>query len=267
MEKLLTNITMYMDYIRTACNLYVSVHFSADILRRLPRAALDRLLPYNSHTNPYCISVKKNRHPDCIAYQQTIMAGSCDESFCRTCHAGVSECIYPICKEEKTIGYVAISGYRDAFPSPLCENESLWESALRNTPVPRHLCDAIIPPLCVLFSRLFDLCTNAPVSEYNMILQFLREYHTGITLADLCRHFGRSKSYISHMFKKESGMSLRKYCNNLKLEDAKKLLVDTTLSVTEIALDTGFNDVSYFISLFREKFSVSPLQYRKENKK
>ena len=64
------------------------------------------------------------------------------------------------------------------------------------------------------------------------------------------------------MFKQTSGMSFRTYCNQLKLEDARKLLLQTDLPVTQIALDTGFNDVSYFIRLFRDRYATSPLQYR-----
>ena len=65
------------------------------------------------------------------------------------------------------------------------------------------------------------------------------------------------------MFKSSSGMTIRAYANLLKLEDAKKLLSETDLSITEIALDTGFNDVSYFIKLFKKQFGISPLKYRK----
>ncbi len=266
MDTLISNITAYLNYLRMACGLSASVHFAADILHHLPPDALRRLLPYNSHTNPYCLAVKKNRHPACIAYQKRLIDGCGSESFCSKCHAGVCEYIYPICREEKGIGFVAVSGYREKRTGEVGENAALWAGALRDTPIPTALCDVLIPPLALMLQQLFLRFAKESESEYNMILQFLSEYHTGITLSDLCRHFGRSRSYISHMFKRESGMSLRAYCNNLKLEDAGKLLLDTTLSVTEIALDTGFNDVSYFIALFRKKFGISPLQYRHRTK-
>ena len=65
------------------------------------------------------------------------------------------------------------------------------------------------------------------------------------------------------MFRQKSGKTLRSYCNDLKLEDARTMLTDTDLSVTDIAMETGFNDVSYFIYMFRKKYGVSPYKYKK----
>ena len=59
-------------------------------------------------------------------------------------------------------------------------------------------------------------------------------------------------------------MSLRAYLNKLRLRDSAILLTETDLPVTEVALDSGFNDTSYFIYLFKKEFGVSPLKYRKE---
>ena len=100
-------------------------------------------------------------------------------------------------------------------------------------------------------------------NEYNRILLYLNEYYTSADLEDICCHFHRSPSHISHLFKKQTGMTLRAYCNKLKLEKAKSLLETTDMPITQIALDVGFNDVSYFINLFRQKNGVSPLVYRK----
>ena len=261
-EKLISDITAYLDYIRRDCGLYISIHFSADVLHHLPSAALSQLLAYNSHINPYCIAVKKNAHSRCIAYQKKLIEECRGEGFQSMCHAGVCEYIHPISAEGKNIGFVAVSGYRSLPVAGI--DSALWESALQGTEIPVRLCSAILPPLARMLRELFNRYAKEPENEYNMLRQFLHEYHTGITLSDLCRQFGRSKSYISHMFRRESGMTLRAYCNNLKLEDARKLLLETDLPVTEIALDTGFNDVSYFIALFRRKFGMSPLRYRKK---
>ena len=85
------------------------------------------------------------------------------------------------------------------------------------------------------------------------------------TLTDIARHFGRSKSHVSHLFKSKTGKTVRAYCNELKLFTAQNLLRTTSLSVTEVGLEAGFEDTSYFVRLYREKYGVTPYQYRKSN--
>ncbi len=264
MDKLLHNITSYLEFLKKECNLSVSVHFDKANLQVLPHSALVELLPYNSHENPYCMAVKKCNHQKCMQSQKDvrkICKGG--EGFCRTCYAGVYEYIYPICKSSSVIGFIAVSGYRQPETSGQCIDPNLWNEFLTDNGIPLKLCEAVIPPLSIIIGLLFTDYANKAKDEYNLILQFLNEYHSNITVSDLCKYFGRSKSHISHMFKNRSGMSISEYCNNLKLEDSKKLLLSTDFSVTQIAFDVGFNDVSYFIHLFNKKFGISPLKYRK----
>ena len=131
--------------------------------------------------------------------------------------------------------------------------------------MPIDTLSSVIPPLCLMLEFLLDY-KREESNEYTNIIHFLSEYHTNITLEDVALRFNRSRSHISHLFKKNCGMSLRAYCNDLKLDDSVKLLLQTNLSVTEIAYDTGFTDTSYYITLFKKKYGVSPLKYRAEIK-
>lgn len=96
------------------------------------------------------------------------------------------------------------------------------------------------------------------------ILTFLQNnYAEKISLHELADTFHMSEKYFSRYFKKNFQMTLTDYVNNLRLENAAKLLADTTLSVTEVALQSGFNNVSYFIRSFKTAYGCPPLQYRK----
>ena len=261
MKKLTSSIINYMEYLKKDCALHLSVHFDNNTLGSFPQDILEKFIPYNSHTNPYCLAVKRTSHHKCVLSQQEILQNR-SGSFLRVCHAGVYEYIHTFSLGSKT-GFIAVSGYRAQTRPDRVTDNYLWKKSLSSRPIPEDLLSAVIPPLVLMLKQLLEVCTDNPQSEYNLILQFLNEYHTNITLDDLCRHFGRSKSHISHIFKKSSGMSIRAYCNLLKLRDAEKLLVETNRSVTDIALDTGFNDTSYFVHIFSEKYGITPLQYRK----
>ena len=266
MKDILSNIISYLNYLNNDCSFRVSMHFDRDIFDRLPREIFSALLPYNSHTNAYCIMVKSLNHHKCLLNQkQLLTACQKGDAFCSVCHAQVYEYIHPIFQNDCAVGFAAVSGYRPAAPiDEAVLNRDLWENALQPQ-IPLALCDAVIPPLCMMAEQLLTAYLKESSDEYHLILQYLNEYHTNITLADLTKHFNRSPSHISHLFKKESGMSIRAYCNNLKLEDAEKLLLHTDSTITEIAFDVGFNDSSYFIFLFKKRFGVSPLQYRRKN--
>lgn len=265
MHELINNIVSYLSFLENKLELSVSVHFSAKKLCSFPDELFSNLAPYSAHKNPYCAFVKKDNWEKCICSQQNILCGdSFGRCFCRSCYAGVREYISLVYDETEIAAYIAVSGYRSALPTQDCINVDIWERCLLHNEIPTELLDKVIPPLC----RMFELLLRYPVSdgiqdEYNHILQFLRERHGQVRLDELCARFGRSKSYISHMFNEKCKMSLPAYCNDLKLDYARILLRKFDISITEVALDVGYNDVSYFILRYKEKFGMTPLQYRK----
>lgn len=264
MEELLDQITAYLDYLNTQADLSTTVHFTEKTVSRFPVALFRRLLPYNVHMNPYCALVKKDRWDTCVAAQREVQNMSYRGDFCRTCHAGVREYVHQIRSGEEILGYVSVSGFRCPEARIPVQDRKCWEDSLSPEALPLDRCRVLVPPLCRMFELLFTFpMETGNRDEYNLILQYINERHGQITLEELGTHFGRSRSYISHLFNERCSMTLRAYCNDLKLNYAKKLLTTTEVPVTEVALDAGYNDVSYFIVLFRERFGQTPLQYRK----
>lgn len=80
-------------------------------------------------------------------------------------------------------------------------------------------------------------------------------------VAKLC---GMSSSYFSRSFNRILDMSFTDYVTRIRLAEAEKLLVSSTLSVTEIAMQCGFGSTSYFIRLFQKQKKRTPLQFRRE---
>ncbi len=73
-------------------------------------------------------------------------------------------------------------------------------------------------------------------------------------------------SHLSRTFKKELGMTLTNYINQLRIEEAKYLLDSSNESITEIASSVGYNDPNYFSKVFTKLEHVTPLDYRKRKK-
>ncbi len=96
------------------------------------------------------------------------------------------------------------------------------------------------------------------------VLRFIAEnYKNNISLEDVANACYVNKYYLSHQFSKFKGMSIGKYILTLKIEEAKRLLETTTLSVNDISELSGFNDPNYFSRTFKKVMGMSPLQYRK----
>lgn len=96
---------------------------------------------------------------------------------------------------------------------------------------------------------------------FNYIELHYDEPLTAPKLATLCN---MSSCYFSRSFNAQMGMSLNEYINYIRITEAEKLLISTTMNITEIANTVGFNTTSYFIKLFKTYKNISPKQFRKE---
>ena len=86
-----------------------------------------------------------------------------------------------------------------------------------------------------------------------------------ITVEDLAQALGVSPSYLSRLFKKETGESISAYIRARKIMEAENLLKYTDHSMIEIANQLSFSSESHFIQQFREVVGMTPKKYRDEN--
>ena len=82
---------------------------------------------------------------------------------------------------------------------------------------------------------------------------------------DLCRHISRSESQTIRIFKKAYGITPYAYVLSKKINLAKDMLINTNLSIKQIAYTLNFTDEYYFSNVFKTKTGISPSAYRKSN--
>lgn len=92
-------------------------------------------------------------------------------------------------------------------------------------------------------------------------------YSEDISVKDVARHFKINRSHFTKTFTEQVGVSPKQYLQNLKMKRAKQLLLETPLTITEIALSLGFPDLYSFTRAFRNYCNISPTMLRKESKK
>jgi len=84
------------------------------------------------------------------------------------------------------------------------------------------------------------------------------------SIQDLARLVKLSSSRLGHLFKAETGMELRHFLLEAKLQKAAKLLRNTDMQIKEISHTIGYHHVPSFDRIFRKKFELSPADYRRQ---
>lgn len=92
-------------------------------------------------------------------------------------------------------------------------------------------------------------------------------YQSDVRVQELTDLLGVSQPYLFRIFKAATGKSPKQYLGDYRLLQAKKLLLETDLTVTEVGASVGYGDVLTFSRFFSAKEKKSPLQYRREMKK
>ena len=94
-----------------------------------------------------------------------------------------------------------------------------------------------------------------------------QHYKEFISLSGVADEFHMNAAYLGRLFQKTTGVSFKQYVNELRIEEAKRLLLFTDLMIYEIAAQVGFSESKYFITRFTEMTGLSPAEYRKSAKK
>lgn len=123
----------------------------------------------------------------------------------------------------------------------------------------------------VMFA-IFDLVEASPGSaskaeSTNKIIEQIKQlvgenYDQDLSLEGLANQVYLTPSYLSYLFKKETGQSLIRYITQVRMEKAAELLQDTNIKIVDICSMLGYRSSNYFIQSFRQYYGVTPAKYR-----
>jgi len=129
-----------------------------------------------------------------------------------------------------------------------------------------------IEELCIWIVKVLDRFTESVYENRNIknvdIIRKAREfiranYKKKITLPDISKAVYISPYYLSHIFKKETGSTVLEYLTRVRIEEAKRLLENSTYNTTQIAFEVGYPDQSYFCKVFKKLEGISTSDYKK----
>jgi two-component system response regulator YesN len=117
--------------------------------------------------------------------------------------------------------------------------------------------------LLLIEIKLIKASTNPIVLKIQRYIQ--QNISSKISLTDIARVISYSPSYCDIIFKNETGKSIINYSIDLKINEAKQLLIEGVYSLKKIADSLGFSDYNYFSRLFKKRTGYTPSEYALNN--
>ncbi|MEG1427503.1 MAG: AraC family transcriptional regulator [Oscillospiraceae bacterium] len=106
---------------------------------------------------------------------------------------------------------------------------------------------------------------NVAADSIKSAINFIQENHQRpITIEELSALCNMSQGHFCRLFKQYTLKTPIQYINNVRISKAIELLISGNRKILDIALDTGFNGLSYFIGVFKESVGCTPTKFRKE---
>ena len=202
---------------------------------------------------------------DTIVFHQNMLVGSYDDR----CYTDI---LLPFFSSRRRV-LVPVSqetpGYHELHDSV----RTIMQCAHKNLATSDLLLKSELLRLFYLLASTPGLCTEHTVSAKSRmtetlwpVLTYIQKHHSeSVTIEQLAKIAHMSSSYFMSCFKQNFGLGAIEYLNQVRIRSACDLLRNTDRSISDIAFDTGFHNLSNFNRQFRTKVGCSPQTYRKES--
>ena len=141
---------------------------------------------------------------------------------------------------------------------------TVHEGYAGRTEAAEALMRAILVRTCEILSAQREKAETRESALGRGIRQYLdRNYMKNLHLADVAAALHTSASHASHLFRKENGLSPMQYVALRRIGEAQNLLINTKMSVTDIAAQVGYNNSNYFQNVFHHALGMTPCEYRR----
>ena len=197
------------------------------------------------------------------------------------CHAGLIETTVPLIDTGAVIGYIMFGQITDN-PDKASLRDTLFKSIQKYEQQPKGIDVSIFNvvyknneqinatakileacTLYVLLSNMISLRNENFIKNLNLFL--LSHLSEDLSVDRLTEEFNISKNKLYDSVSKYMSIGIAKHIKNLRLEEAKRLLIETDMSIVQIADRVGFTDYNYFCRVFKKEVGIPAGKYRNIN--
>ncbi|MBQ6816348.1 MAG: helix-turn-helix domain-containing protein [Clostridia bacterium] len=267
MEKVkLIDLITYLEY---GTKLQIGVLFFGKFTNTLLSIPKEK----QTHTKPICEFIKStaNGYKRCfrcktLAYDKALKTKT---PFGGHCIHGLYEYVYPIVEDGVVIAIIFVGNI-------YIENKKLTNK-INNTLISTAEAN-FGPEKCKTICRILEEYIKTAIKEEeiesdgNSVVKNIKKYILSnlafpIKLSDIAQKFHYNEKYLGRLFKQKAGKSINEYIIEQRLYIAEEKLKTTQDSILNIAVSSGFLEVTYFNRIFKKKHGCTPSQYRKSIKK
>lgn len=119
----------------------------------------------------------------------------------------------------------------------------------------------------ILILTMRRIIGNHVISQNSFVMQVISYINSNFKnrkiLSSFCKEYHFSLQYVSRKFKQETGMTIMKYLQKVRIEKSCELLTGSSMNIAEIANEIGYEDVKFFNQMFFRLLKMTPREYRK----
>ena len=130
-------------------------------------------------------------------------------------------------------------------------------------PLDRLLVESLLHSCVRLFRTPASHRPRKAIRTYESVCLYMQEnFQTALTRESVAEHFGLAPNHISRLFRREGQLRFNDYLNSIRMNRAKFMLRNYSLTLKEVAANCGYNDIAYFCRMFKKMNNETPTQYR-----
>jgi len=278
------SLQTFLDILTKGRKLHICVHDISGLLK-----SPERYLPfeYQIHSKKFCNIAKFTEQglDFCLNAKDKANNKAVNDanSFCGHCPWGLFEVAQPIVQDKSVQGIIYVGNF-------IIDEKKTKEHIIRTS----KLLNVSPEP----FFNMINECENLTdiseafqiaeiVKDYLLMLPFEERsqssnkqwlvrnikhyaneyYEKKLSLKTISKLYFVNEKYIGRLFKNQVGMSFHQYLNEIRLKKAEELLINTDKQIIDIGIKCGFENVSYFNRIFKQKYGITPTVFREVNRK
>ena len=145
--------------------------------------------------------------------------------------------------------------------------DSILAERKKNIRYADEFSSAILKTIILRILRMMIFSSSTAYDKAMRVIRYIEEnYRADITNEDLAEVSGYHPYHLNRLMQRYTNCTMHRYLMNYRLKKSQELLVNTTLTISEIAEECGFKTAHYFSNRFKEAYGCSQLNYRHEQK-